>query len=140
MTGVGWFGDRALWALGEALEGVTQRHVALLANVANVETPGYARRDVAFRDALRAALRRDERPHLVTTDERHIDPLRAAANDVQPRMVVAGGWTVRGDGNGVSLDHEMATLAQNALEYQTLTRQLSLRFALLRTIISEGSR
>ncbi|HEX6989408.1 MAG TPA: flagellar basal body rod protein FlgB [Bacillota bacterium] len=139
MTGI-WFRDRTLWALEQAVRGVARRHEALLDNVANVETPGYARRDVVFRDALREALNRGDRLAPTHTDPRHIGGMRAAAGEVQPRSVAAGGWSVRGDGNGVSLDHEMAVLTQNALEYQVLTRQVAMRLSLLRTVISEGRR
>lgn len=139
MAGI-WLQDRTMWTLEQAVGGVARRHEALLNNVANVETPGYARRDVVFRDALRAALGRGRRLAPETTDPRHFGIHRAAAGEIQPRTVAAAGWTMRGDGNGVSLDHEMAVLTENALEYQTLTRQLAMRVNLLRTVISEGRR
>jgi len=133
-----WLQDRTLWALEQAIGGVAQRHQALLDNIANVETPGYARRDVVFRDALREALGRSRRLAPAATDPRHFGARPVQA--VEPRTVTASGWFMRGDGNGVSLDHEMALLAENALEYQTLTRQIGMRVAMLRTVISEGRR
>src|SRR5690606_13549133 len=119
LVGIGLLQDRTMWTLEQAIGGVARRHEALLDNVANVETPGYARRDVAFRDALRAALGRTRGLDPVLTDPRHIGPRGLAApGQVEPRVVTAAGWAMRGDGNGVSLDHEMAVLTENALEYQ----------------------
>lgn len=134
----GLFGDTGLWALSSALTGVSHRHTALLNNVANVETPGYRRRDVEFRSALQAALQRTHHLQLDRTHERHLNV--AGALGAQSARQITGPWAVRADGNGVSLDHEMAALAENALEYQTLARQLAQRFGMLRTVISEGSR
>lgn len=136
-----WLGNRAIWALGAALRGTARRHEAISANLANAETPGYARADIAFQDALRAALNRSEpgRVYLAATNDRHISTRPASAAEVTPRAVREAG-VHRTDGNGVSLDREMALLARNTLQYQALARQLGSRIGMLRTIIMEGRR
>lgn len=138
-----WFGDRTIWALEMALTGVSRRHEAILNNLANIETPGYQRQDVVFRDALRRALNKTARLQPWRTDERHL-PVPVRPGDVgtalQPRRVAGGGAAFRADGNTVSPDQEMALLATNALEYQTLTRLAADRLAAIRTAIHEGRR
>lgn len=144
MATTGSLGGRALWALEQALRGVGRRHEAILQNVANVETPGYARRDVAFRGVLRRALARTRAQPLTleASDRRHMVPDAGAPpmGEIRPRAVRTGSRAVRSDGNGVSLDREMALLSENALEYQVLTRQVSRRLAMLRRVITEGGR
>ena len=48
--------DTTQLALERAISGAAQRHQALAANLANVNTPGYQRVDVDFQGALRGAL------------------------------------------------------------------------------------
>ncbi|HEY8450564.1 MAG TPA: flagellar basal body rod protein FlgB, partial [Bacillota bacterium] len=137
-----WFGDRALWALEQALHGVAARQAAITQNVAHVETPGYIRQDVRFREALHAALAGpSQRLPLGRSDERHLPGLRdGLVAAVEPQPVLDPAAATRADGNTVSLDQEMALLAANALEYQVLARQLSMRLGALRMVISEGRR
>src|SRR4029077_1496996 len=48
--------DTTQTALERALSGASLRQETLAGNLANVNTPGYQRRDVDFHDALRGAL------------------------------------------------------------------------------------
>ena len=52
--------DTTQLALERAISGAGQRHAALAANLANVNTPGYQRVDVDFQSALRGALSSDD--------------------------------------------------------------------------------
>ena len=45
---------------------------------------------------------------------------------------------MRGDGNTVELDTEMANLAENTLKYNTTTRIISNKFKLLKDVIKGG--
>jgi flagellar basal-body rod protein FlgB len=84
--------DATQLSLEAALRGSSMRQTLLTDNLANVNTPGYQRKDVDFHAALAAA------------QETGVD----------------GARTVRADGSGVDADQEAAALAQNALEYQAL--------------------
>jgi flagellar basal-body rod protein FlgB len=87
-------------ALNSAIQGASTRHQLLAGNLANVNTPGYGRRDVDFHGALRAAMAEG-------TTEVTLTPT------VEASMVAA-------DGNGIDLDRESAELAKNALDQQAL--------------------
>jgi flagellar basal-body rod protein FlgB len=104
-------------SLERALQGAAMRHTALSENLANVNTPGYRRKDVDFHGALQAAMPAGKAaiagvPFAETTD------------DSAP---------VRADGNSVDPDVESANLAQNALEYEAMAKVLSARDSILRT-------
>lgn len=101
--------------LSRALNRTTQRHGLLINNLANVNTPGYKRRDVDFAITLaqeegRGSARNDER--------------------------VTGG--VRVDGNGVDLEQEVTALTETELRYQMLTEMTNRYFSGLKNVIREG--
>ncbi len=123
----------------QALRGLARRQEAIAANIANVDTPGYRRKDVAFEAELRARL--GAGPRLATTDPRHftVAPagdglLRAALDGAQGRT-----RTSRNDGNDVDIDYEMTRLAETSLRYQLLTQAASTRLITLKDIAARAS-
>ncbi len=98
-------------ALERAIQGSSIRHEALAQNLANINTPGYRRRDVDFHSALQAAMP-GGREALEAT------PIAAQVDPAAP---------MRADGNSVDVDAEAANLAQNALEYEALAQVLRAR-------------
>ena len=95
--------DPAQSALTAAMRGSAARQQALAGNLANVDTPGYVRKDVDFHDALRSAMSG-------TTDTSSMS-FEAQADTSAP---------VRLDGNTVDVDAESSAMSQNALEYDAL--------------------
>ncbi|MDR0248586.1 MAG: flagellar basal body rod protein FlgB [Oscillospiraceae bacterium] len=104
-------------------------------NIANAETPGYKSRHVLFESAFGNALARRDELALKTSSSRHFtladpDPLA-----VTP-LVVSETWhTARMDGGNVDPDQEMAELAMNTIQYNTLIEQLNRELARLKTAI-----
>jgi flagellar basal-body rod protein FlgB len=111
--------DTAHIALERALQGASMRHAALSENIANVNTPGYQRRDVDFKTALQAAMP-------AGSDAIASVPFATNVDSAAP---------VRADGNSVDMDTEAAGLAQNALEYEAMTQVLRSRDDILRSAI-----
>lgn len=108
--------DSTQLSLEAAMRGATLRQTLLTDNLANVDTPGYQRKDVDFHAALRQA-------------EAAGAPLDAVA--FQP--TVDASRTVRADGSGIDPDQESAALAENALEYQAMVQVEGARNAILQT-------
>ncbi len=98
-------------ALERAIQGSSIRHEALAQNLANINTPGYRRRDVDFHSALQAAMPGGK-------DAVASAPIAAQVDSSSP---------MRADGNSVDVDAEAANLAQNALEYEALAQVLRVR-------------
>ena len=46
-------------------------------------------------------------------------------------------YSVRQDGGGVDMEKEMTLILENTLYYQTLTRMVSKKFGLLKTVVRE---
>ncbi|RME74836.1 MAG: flagellar biosynthesis protein FlgB [Planctomycetota bacterium] len=111
MAGIGGQLDRvAAW-----LDAAALRQRVLAQNIANVNTPGYERRDVSFDALLEAA--------------------RSGGPSPEARVFVDRDARAGADGNSVEIEREMGELMGNGLLYQTLARVASLRIQQLRTAI-----
>jgi flagellar basal-body rod protein FlgB len=121
-----------------ALDGLTRRQEAISANVANVDTVGYKRKSVSFERALHDQLEGARGAHaLRTTHAGHLATGVGGGKDlngVEQRDIVAA----RNDDNRVSIDEEMALLADTQLRYQALTQSVSGRLGTLRNVIRGG--
>jgi len=99
------------------------RHKVIANNVANINTPGFRRSDVEFADELDRVLR---------------DKGLKGAADVKIRVTQPNVTAFRNDGNNVSIDTEMAALAENSMLYQVYAQLLARRFRQIHDIIKEG--
>ena len=107
--------------LPKAMDGLSLRHQVITDNIANVDTPGFKAKHVRFEDQLSSAISRG-RPGLAT------------------QSIEKGTGKTRLDGNSVDVDMEMAKLAETTVLYAAMSRLISERFSLLRTVITEGRR
>jgi len=103
------------------LDLTTYRQTLLASNLANIDTPGYQTRDVAFQSELAYA-------SLTEYEE----PLRPFARAVQ-------GLMVRPDGNNVSLDREGLLLAQTQLQYKMAVELIRSEFRTIHGAINDGA-
>jgi flagellar basal-body rod protein FlgB len=111
--------DTTQLALSAAMSGAAQRQNALADNIANVDTPGYRRKDVDFHQALQGAMAAGDRPAM---DSMSFSPQEDASAS-----------PVRADGNTVDIDREAAAQASNGLEYEALSQVLKARDDILQT-------
>lgn len=101
-----------------AMSAATLRQKLLASNVANADTPGYKRFDLALRQAIEA------------TPDRTLDQ----------SVYRETGTSLRADGNNVDIEQEMASVAENSLYFESLSSSLGKQMATLRYLISEGRR
>ena len=117
--------------LDKAADAANSRNEILSNNIANVDTPNYKRKDVAFENYLEQALIGPE-----SLDER-------IAN-VNTHLSDFGGMTYtdhstlsyRLDGNNVDMDTESAYLAENQIRYNALVEQIGQEFSRYKTVLS----
>lgn len=126
----GWVTTERL--LGAGLDHQLMRQRVIAENIANVNTPGYKRRDVTFPAALQQA---EERLALWRTHAGHL-PVPAA--DGGPRVVVDQSTVMRNDINNVDVEKETANLAQAQILYNALVEQLNHGYRRIRTAVREG--
>lgn len=111
-------------ALERSLSGAAQRQQLLANNIANANTPGFKRSDIDFHGQLAAAIANG-------------DPSGSLASlSFTPQTDTTS--TMSADGNNVDIDTEMASLSQNALDYQSLVAVASARLKMLSIAIGQG--
>lgn len=107
------------------MDAVSLRQAAIAANVANAETPGYKRVDLApsFMQRLRASVASGR----FASTEAGLRPTIAVDENAR---------TVRPDGNTVEMEHELAEMASNTVQQQYLTEVVSTNLKQLRMAIT----
>lgn len=114
--------------LDKAADASWKRNEVLSNNIANVDTPGYKRKDVQFESYLTSALLGDG-----SLDSRVGN---AKLNTLNPGIYTDyPGLSYRLDGNNVDIDTESANLAQNQIRYYALLDSMTQEFSRLRTAL-----
>ena len=128
------------WKVMEkSLEGNAQRLKATSRNLANVNTPGYARRNVSFENELKDVIYSDRKLHMTTTNPGHIPSRPRRVADVIPAEIKVKDEMYRLDDNNVDPEREMAILAETRMMYTAMTRYAARKVSGLRTAISGRS-
>lgn len=116
------------------------RHKVIADNIANVDTPGFKKREVLFEQKLKGALEANDSGkdlRLKITNSRHIDANGEINVDkISPQVRSINTQTFRNDGNNVDIDVEMAEMSKNKIMYDALAQSMSNELRLLRTAIS----
>lgn len=117
-------------ALDRAADAAWQRNEAISNNIANVDTPGYKRQDVAFESVLQQALGNNRYESM---DDKvanvNLSRLRGRA------YVDYANYSYRLDGNNVDIENENVMLAENQLKYQGLISSINQEFTNLKTVM-----
>jgi flagellar basal-body rod protein FlgB len=110
------------------LDAAALRQEAIASNVANADTPGYRRLDVApdFVAQLKAQMAAGN----ISTGSDAVTP--KLAEDTHAR-------SVRPDGNSVEIEHELLAMNRNAVEYEYLTEIVSSNIKQLKMAITGRS-
>lgn len=109
-------GDLTLDTLRAGLNGLTMRREASEDAVANMETPGYRARRVAFEDSLAGAVR----------DGAPLSARPSVTTSTDPGLP---------NGNNVKIEDEMVSLSETAMRQQLLIEAVNAKFRLMRTAI-----
>lgn len=110
--------DNAIMAaLGRQLNRAVARQQVATGNLANLDTPGFRAREVAFSETLDASL--------------------LAADDV-PVVSEAPDLPARRDGNTVQIDREILNMTRAAGDFSAAQTALAAKFRLVRYAINEG--
>ncbi len=109
------------------LDAAALRQEAIASNIANAETPGYRRLDIApdFAEQLRASMRQGD-----VGRAQELAP--KLAQDLSVRAV-------RPDGNTVEIERELLAMNRNAVEYEFLTEVVSRNIKQLKMAITGRS-
>ena len=100
-------------------------------NIANVNTPGYKRKDLDFEGVLKQELGRCKHTSLDTKiDNLHMDHLNPSV------YTDLSNYSYRLDGNNVDIDVEEVEYASEQIRYQGITAGINNEFNRMKTVIS----
>jgi flagellar basal-body rod protein FlgB len=130
---VGDISDTSLLAaLRRQMTIATARELAAASNLANVNTPGYKTRDVAFEQALN---RQMETAEPAATDPKHLGTASGAAGVPTTKV---DNLPERRDGNNVQIDRELISMNRASSDFAAAQTVLAAKFRLVRYAINEG--
>ncbi len=133
--------DQTLTTAARALNLRARRHELIISNLANADTPGYKAFNLEMKEAIAAQTGKGPQAPLAQTHPVHI-PVGTSRNEhLRPYIVQNEDPTnMRGDGNTVNMEREMANLAENQLMYKASAQIVAKKFQSLKSVIQGGNR
>ena len=116
--------------LDRAADAAWQRNEAISNNIANVDTPGYKRQDVAFESVLQQALG-NNRYESMDDKVANVDLSRLRGR----AYLDYANYSYRLDGNNVDIDTENVELASEQIKYEALTSSISSQFSRMKSVL-----
>ena len=117
--------------LDKAADASWKRETVLANNIANVNTPGYKRKDLDFEGILKQELGRCKHTSLDTKiDNLHMDHLNPSV------YTDLSNYSYRLDGNTVDIDNEEVEYASEQLRYEGITAGINNEFNRMKSVIS----
>ena len=129
-------GDYTWSVIEKESECLAERFKAITRNIANANTPGYARRNVSFEDQMREVMERDKKLHMTVTDPRHIPSHPLRMKDVEASEIRILDERYRLDMNNVDPEREQAALAETRMMYSAMMRIAANKATTLRSVIT----
>lgn len=117
--------------LTKAADASWKRETVISNNIANVNTPGYKRKDLNFQGVLTEVLGRCKHESL---DSKVSD---VDLSRLDPQIYVdSANYSYRMDGNNVDIDTENVELASEQIRYEGLTDCINSEFERMKAVIS----
>lgn len=130
--------DRTMASLERSLNLRAMNQKLIVSNVANLDTPNFKAFKMVVDEALQDTQNSAPTLRMTRTQPGHLGLSTAKGEAVRVERVAENPLSLRGDGNTVELDTEMANLAENTLLYNTATRIIANKFATLKDVIKGG--
>jgi flagellar basal-body rod protein FlgB len=129
--------DSNIHLLSKVLDLRSANQTIIASNIANAETPGYARKEFQFEKALQTAINMPAGV-MLTTHSKHFPMNSSDVSAINGNVIEIKDETGVGDKNGVSVDMEMIALSENELLYETVAQLLKKKLGMLKYSIQEG--
>jgi flagellar basal-body rod protein FlgB len=130
--------SHTLSILEKALDLRSKKHNVIASNIANMDTPDYKAFDLIIEKELQKTSGRKKNVSLNQTNQAHMQPHRQKAEGVSVQMEDTHGLSLRGDGNTVDIDKQMAKMAENTLKYKAAAQIIHKKFQGLKSAIQGG--
>jgi len=125
--------------LEKALDLRSMRHHLIVSNIANKDTPNYKAFDLMVEEEMARSTNTGDATQLKRTDDAHLSETRSSGTSGTMGRATGQEFSLRGDGNSVDIDREMANLSENNLLYDALAQVISRKFRGLEDAIKGGA-
>lgn len=128
----------------EALDYRSMRQDLIAGNIANVDTPFYKSRDIAFENMLAEKINKaydnqaSLKLNLAQTNSMHLQPTDNSSSGA--KIFFRDGHMSRNDGNSVDLDTETTELSKNGMMYNALLTALKKDKAIFTSVIESSGK
>jgi flagellar basal-body rod protein FlgB len=123
----------------KALNLRAKRHEMIVSNLANADTPGYKAFDLMVEASMQQQSNSGDHLRVEKTHPDHMPAARVTGTAPAPKIVrLPQQDNLRGDGNTVDMDREMANLSSNQLLYRASAQIVAKDFQLLKKVIKGG--
>ena len=120
-------------SLEKGLSYATLKNKAIAQNIANVDTPNYKAKEVSFKQVFGEAQKESLSSN--RTDVRHFE---FEVGQSTTGLYSFDNFRARPNGNGVNMDAEQASLAENQIYYNALIDRVSGKLSTLKNVIKGG--
>ncbi len=131
--------ERHIDVVEKVLDLRLERQNVVMSNIANVSTPNYKERRLAFEEDLQNALNMNGRGKMTKTDPHHL-PFNLDVNGFQGKGLTAYKPRMVYGEDVVDLDKEMAAMAKNSMMYNALSDIEAKNFSTLASVIQDGGK
>lgn len=133
--------DKTIDMAARALDLRSRRHELIISNLSNADTPGYKAFDLMVEESLARKSDHAGGIKLRQTHPGHMPTARPNASGPIPKVIkMDAPNNLRGDGNTVDMDREMANLASNQLLYKVSAQIITKKFEGLSNVIKGGNK
>jgi flagellar basal-body rod protein FlgB len=133
--------DNTIKALQKRLDIRAKKHEVIISNIANVDTPNYKAFDLFVKDELSKIEPNVSINNLVRTHPSHLPVnIQNSADIGTTKIQLSKEVSLRGDGNTVNIEKEMAELSENDIMYRTSADILSRKFQGILKALQVGRR
>jgi flagellar basal-body rod protein FlgB len=116
-----------------------KRHALIVSNLANADTPGYKAFDLLVEESIRQQSGSESHLAMKRTNPGHLPSAQVNEPTIRPKIVrLPEQDNLRGDGNTVDMDREMANLSSNQLLYRATAQVVAKDLQLLKNVITGG--
>lgn len=122
-----------------SLRGIGKRMEMTGINIANMNTPQYARHEISFESQLHDVVMGPGKLPMTTVDPMHISNVTRAISEIKLINRPVGYELYRGDSNTVEPETETARLTESRMMYQALAARLAGKFRDLKRVMTASS-
>lgn len=115
IEGVG--SDKNFTILEQMMTVTANRQKVIANNIANINTPGYRRKELQFEKELLSAIEEND---------------MTSVREINGEIVESDDPTLRNDGNNVNIDKEMGLLSRNSMAYSLYSELYAKKLDMLR--------